>query len=160
MIQRLQSVFLGLIILITATLCGISILHLSYGSEAGSVEYLMNFFYFRRMDNGVLTESHLQWELILLAALVIGLSLYILLDYKNRVRQIRFTWVNLALILALVIAFIVKAYQFVPDFQSDRLMLPSVFGIALLLFPIYLNVRVYYLVKRDEDLVRSADRIR
>jgi hypothetical protein len=40
------------------------------------------------------------------------------------------------------------------------MMISSIFGIAIFLFIVYLNVRVYVLIKKDEDLVRSADRIR
>jgi hypothetical protein len=39
-------------------------------------------------------------------------------------------------------------------------MLPSIIGIALFLFVAYLNVRIFFLIKKDEELIRSADRIR
>jgi hypothetical protein len=58
------------------------------------------------------------------------------------------------------VAFAVKAYLFIPNFSSDKMMISSIFGIAIFLFIVYLNVRVYVLIKKDEDLVRSADRIR
>jgi hypothetical protein len=71
-----------------------------------------------------------------------------------------FTQINLLTIISLIVAFAVKAYLFIPNFSSDKMMISSIFGIAIFLFIVYLNVRVYVLIKKDEDLVRSADRIR
>lgn len=161
MIQRIQSVYLALIIIIVATLCSINVLHLVFvETEGKTTEYFLNLFYFNIKQNGVLFESNLQYGLIFLASLVIGLSIYILMSFKNRKKQMLFTNLNLLAIVSLITTFTVKAYLFVPNFSSDKLMLNSVIGIALFIFMLYLNVRVYYLVKKDEELVRSADRIR
>jgi hypothetical protein len=161
MIQRIQSVFLLLIILLVATLCGISILHLVYVEpESKTTEYVLNLFYFNKLENGVLVESNLQYGLILLSSIVIGLSAFVLLNFKNRLKQMSFTQINLLAIISLIVAFAVKAYLFIPNFSSDKMMISSIFGIAIFLFIVYLNVRVYVLIKKDEDLVRSADRIR
>lgn len=163
MIQRIQSVYLVLIILIVATLCSINVLHLVFVEpepEAKTTEYFLNLFYFTVKQNDRLIESHLQYGLIFLSSIVMGLSIYVLLNFKNRKKQILFTNVNLLAIVILITAFTVKPYLFVPNFSSEKLMLNSVIGMALFIFMLYLNVRVYYLIKKDEDLVRSADRIR
>lgn len=161
MIQRIQSVFLALIMGIVALLCGTTVLHLVYVEpESKTTEYLLNLFYFNKLENGVLVESKLQIGLIIIASMVIGLSLYVLLNFKNRVKQMTFTWLNMLAIISLLTAFAVKAVLFVPNFSSDKLMMGSILGIALFLFMVYLNIRVYYLIKKDEELVRSADRIR
>lgn len=161
MIQRIQSVYLVLIMILVATLCATSILHMVYVVPEGkTTEYVLNLFYFNKLENGILLESHLQIGLILISSIVIGLSLYVLINFKNRVKQMTFTLLNMVAILALLAAFAVKVYLFVPEFSSDKLMAGSILGIALFLFLIYLNVRVYFLIKKDEDLVRSADRLR
>ncbi|MDP1727122.1 MAG: DUF4293 family protein [Bacteroidota bacterium] len=161
MIQRIQSVFLALIIIIIATLCGIDVLHLVYVEpDKKTTEYFLNLFYFNVKVNGVLTESNLQLPLIILASVIMGLSVYTLVSFKNRIRQMQFTLINLILIILLIITFSVKAILFVPNFSSDKMMLNSVWGIALFIFCLYLIIRVYYLIRKDEDLVRSADRIR
>jgi len=36
----------------------------------------------------------------------------------------------------------------------------SIIGLSILFFTLYLNLRSIMLIKRDEELVRSADRIR
>jgi hypothetical protein len=161
MIQRIQSVFLLIIIIIAAALCGINVLHLVYVEpESKTTEYVLNLFYFNKLENGILIESNLQYGLILLVSIIIGLSAYILMNFKNRIRQMSFTQINLLAIISLIGTFAVKAYLFIPNFSSKKMMLSSMIGITLLLFMLYLNVRVYFLIKKDEDLVRSADRIR
>ncbi len=161
MIQRIQSVFLVLIIAIVATLCGMQTLHLIYVEPATpTTEYVLNLFYFNKIENGILVASQMQYLLILLASIVIGLCLYILLNFKNRLKQMQFTQINLFAMLVLLAAFAIKTYTFVPNFSSEKLMLSSLFGISLFLFMVYLNIRVFFLIKKDEELVRSADRIR
>jgi hypothetical protein len=49
---------------------------------------------------------------------------------------------------------------YIPAFDSKNLLLPSMFGIALLFFNFYLIVRSIHFIKKDEDMVKSADRIR
>ncbi len=161
MIQRIQSVFLGLIIAIVASLCGMQTLHLIYVEPTTTTtEYVLNLFYFNKIENGILIDSQLQILLVMLASIVIGLSLYILLNFKNRLKQMLFTQINMFAILVLLAAFAIKAYSFVPNFSSDKLMLSSLFGISMFLFMVYLNIRVFFLIKKDEELVKSADRIR
>jgi hypothetical protein len=82
------------------------------------------------------------------------------MGYKNRVKQMQFTLINMLALFSLLAVFFVKAYLFVPNFSSEKLMLPSMIGITLFIFLIYLNIRVYYLIKKDEELVKSADRLR
>jgi glucan phosphoethanolaminetransferase (alkaline phosphatase superfamily) len=150
-----------MMVVIIATLCSISILHFVFVEpENKTTEYLLNLFYFNKLENGVLIESKLQIGLILISSIIMGLSIFILMGYKNRVKQMKFTLLNLLAIVALVLAFFTKAYMYVPEFSSEKLMLPSMVGMTLLIFLIYLNIRVYNLIKKDEELVKSADRLR
>jgi uncharacterized membrane protein len=48
----------------------------------------------------------------------------------------------------------------IPGFNMSSLSFASTFGIALMIFMFYLNWRAIMLIKRDEELVKSADRIR
>lgn len=161
MIQRIQSVFLLIIIIIAASLCGMSILHLIYiEPESKTTEYVLNLFYFNKLENGILIESNLQIVLILLTSIVIGMSVFILINFKNRIRQMSFTQINVLAIISLIATFGFKAYLYIPNFSSNKMMLSSIFGITSMLFMLYLNIRVYFLIKKDEDLVKSADRIR
>jgi hypothetical protein len=161
MIQRVQSVFLVMIILIVGTLCSIKVLHfVVVEPNIKTTEYALNLFYFNKFENGLLVESKLQFLLIFLASIVIGLSTYTLISFKDRIKQMKFTLINMVALSALVIAFFTNAYLYAPNFTSEKLMVNSMIGITLILFVLYLNIRVFYLIKKDEALVKSADRLR
>jgi amino acid transporter len=89
-----------------------------------------------------------------------GLSAFIIGSYKDRKKQIKFGWINMVAIVLLVVAFLVKAILFIPNFDSSNLLVLSIFGMSIFFFIIYLNLRAIMLIKKDEELVRSADRIR
>jgi hypothetical protein len=161
MIQRIQSVYLAFIIIILSAYCAFDIIHLvEIESGKKATEFALNFFYFNTLENGILIDSQIQIILILLVSVVIGLSIIILINFKNRLKQMQFTRLNLVAILALLTTFTVKAYQFIPNFNAEKLMATSIISIAFMLFTVYLNLRVFFLIKKDEELVKSADRIR
>lgn len=150
-----------MIIAIVAVLCSIKVLHfVTVETNIKTTEYVLNLFYFNKLENGVLIESHLQIGLILIASIVIGLSLYTLFSYTNRVKQMKFTLINMLALVSLLATFFTKAYLYAPNFSGEKLMTSSIIGIALILFVLYLNIRVFYLIKKDEALVKSADRLR
>ena len=60
----------------------------------------------------------------------------------------------------LVLAVFAKAMMAIPTFTFGKLFPYSAIGMMLLTFLFYLNWRALRLVKKDEDLVKSADRIR
>lgn len=161
MIQRLQSVYLFTIILILVLLCSMDTIHyIQIIPEAKSIEYKINLFYFNYFENGQLVESTLQWGLILLTSITIGLCTMAITLYKNRPKQIKICWAVFTSLFFLTLAFLVKAMVYIPSFDSKNLLLPSLFGLSLLFFNFYLVVRSITLIKKDEELVRSADRIR
>jgi hypothetical protein len=84
----------------------------------------------------------------------------VLLSFKNRAKQIKLAKWNYLFMVMLILALFAKAVMYIPNFQFGMLRVDSVFGIALLLFMIYLNFRTIMLIKRDEALIKSADRIR
>jgi uncharacterized membrane protein len=54
----------------------------------------------------------------------------------------------------------IKAFTTIPNFAFNTLSMQSTFGLALLFFMLYLNLRALLLIRKDEELVKSADRIR
>ncbi len=158
MIQRLQTVYLALIIVILVLLCSIEIMH--YRTVVPALEYKLNLFYFNKFENGALTETHMQFGLITISSIIMGLTAFIIGSYKDRKKQIKFGWINMVAIILLIVAFLVKAVLFIPGFDSSNLMVLSIFGLSIFFFIIYLNLRAIMLIKKDEELVRSADRIR
>ncbi len=133
---------------------------MEYSAASISSAYELNLFYFKIIENGMLKETQLQIGLIAITSVVIGLSAIIIGSYKDRKKQIRLSWINLIAIIILVIAFLTKAILFIPNFDSSNLLILSVVGLSIFFFIIYLNLRAIMLIKKDEELVRSADRIR
>jgi len=161
MIQRIQSLYLLGIMLIVATLCSINIIHAVQITEGmPAKEYFLNLFYFTVKQNGVVTESKLQWLLILITAIIIGLSLAALTSYKNRRKQLLYCKLNFLLFIVLLVAFTAAIYTNIPSFNSTTLSMQSGIGISLILFLFYFNWRAHALILKDEELIKSTDRIR
>ncbi|GAB1447546.1 MAG: DUF4293 domain-containing protein [Bacteroidetes bacterium] len=161
MIQRLQTVYLGMIVVILVLLCTMEIIdYMPVVTDGTGLQYKLNLFYFNKFEKGVLVESKLQIGLIILTSIAIGLSSFVIGMFKDRKKQIKFAWINMGVLVALVVAFLVKAMLYIGDFQSENMRLLSIIGLSILFFTLYLNLRSIMLIKRDEELVRSADRIR
>lgn len=160
MIQRLQTVYFIAIIIIAAVSCSGQLIT-SHQMLPGLVkDYTLNSIYFNVYENGSLVSSQIQYLLILLTSVLIGWTINIILTYKNRVKQIRYTKINFAIIAVYILGLFTRAFMLIPDFNFGGLSLKSTFGVALLIFMLYLNMRALMLIKKDEDLVRSVDRLR
>jgi hypothetical protein len=160
MIQRLQTVYFIAIIFICAMACGGSLINVHQMSEGLVKDYIMNMIYLRTYENGVLVSTAIQYELIALVSVIIGWTINIILGFKNRTRQILHTKINFLFMALLIVVLFVKAFTTIPDFAFGTLSMQSTFGLALLFFMLYLNLRALLLIRKDDNLVKSADRIR
>lgn len=166
MIQRLQTVYLIAIIMISAIVCGGQLIdsrQVAFDTATQSNvanDYILNALYFKTYQNGNLVSSEVQYVLILLLSLVMGWTLNIILGFKNRKRQIMHTRINFIFIGAFIAAVFIKAFMLIPGFNFSAMSVKATIGLALLFFMLYLNLRAMLLIRKDENLVRSADRIR
>jgi membrane-associated HD superfamily phosphohydrolase len=111
-------------------------------------------------ENGTLVSSEIQYVLIFLLSAIIGWTLNIMFSFKDRSKQIKLAKWNYLFILLLIVALFTKAVMDIPGFAFAVQRMDSVFGLALLFFIGYLNFRAIMLIKKDDALVKSADRIR
>lgn len=160
MIQRLQTIYLIAIILICAVLCSGSVINMHTSADGINRDYVLNFLYYRIYENNVLVESHLQYALILIAAMLMAWTIKVIFDYKDLARQLRNAKLNFIFMGLLFAGTFSMASLLIPGFNLSTLNFNSVFGIALMIFMFYLNFRVIMLIKRDDTLIKSADRIR
>ncbi len=165
MIQRIQSLFLLAIIVLMGWFCFTKIwvktnektadeiiftpISLTY--ESASVEGNL-------ISNINIVETS-TLHVLVLATLITLLAALSLFNFKSRVKQMKFGFLNTLLI---VILFALMFYQIS---EADKMMLHPQYGeyrmgFFLPLFALGLNVLANYYIKRDEDMVRSADRIR
>lgn len=161
MIQRIQTIYYIAIIIICATLCTGSVVKVIEANPAGgSSEYNLNLFHYTAIENGLLVKNELQIALIALAAIIIGITGVVIFSYRDRVKQIKLSKVNYLIMLLLVLTVFAKAMLYIPAFSFGKMFPYSSVGFLLMVFLFYLNWRAIRLVKKDEELVKSADRIR
>lgn len=160
MLQRLQTVYLFAIVALGIIVSTGTLLSGTVSTEGLVTQYELSLIYFKVKENGVLQSSEIQYGLILILSILIAWTLNVIFNYKNRVKQIKLAKWNYLFIAMLLSAAIAKAVLYIPDFQFGSQPMNSTFGLALIIFMAYLNFRAIMLIKRDEELVKSADRIR
>ena len=155
MIQRLQSVYLLL-----TTLCSVLFLSgnmLKFTDDSGD---LLNITYngLKRISEGESPEQLARLlPLIILILLTAVTALIAIFLYRNRKLQIKFTIGLLILILILVMVLAGYSFLVMRNFDAEiswsiKMILP----LLMLLFT-YLAYRG---IRKDEDLVKSYDRLR
>lgn len=150
MIQRIQSLYL----LLTTVL---SILFLTGGiidfsDEAGSV--------IKFTFNGISGASELLEKTLPITFLIILiplLSAIIIFLFKNRRVQLMLGKVLIALILAFIITLAVYSYLVTERYNAD--ITPG-FKMAIPVIQLILAYLAYRGIKKDDDLVKSYDRLR
>ena len=160
MIQRLQTIYFIAIILICAMLCSGSVINMHTVINNVNRDYTMNFMYYKVYENGQMVESHTQYISIIFVSLIIGWTIKVIFDYKNRTTQIKNAKINFIFMTLLIAGLFSLATVYIPGFNLSTLNFNSVFGIALMIFMYYLNIRAIMLIRKDDNLVKSADRIR
>lgn len=174
MIQRIQTVYLIAIIILVSIMCTGSLLSMKQQNATNGIdEYDLNIFHFKHTEvqnattvDGKPTQTStikvvsVQYGLIAIAAILIGLTLTIIFSFKNREKQIKLTRLNFLVMSMLYAALFAKAINYMPGFEFSKLMPYSSVGVILMIFNLYLNWRVLRLIKKDDELVKSADRIR
>jgi hypothetical protein len=72
----------------------------------------------------------------------------------------KFARINYIFMLLLTLAVFAIAMKDIPDFSFGKIFPYSTFGLLLIVFLFYLNWRAIRLIRKDDDLVKSADRLR
>jgi len=160
MIQRLQTIYLLAIVAICGILCVGSVLNVQAINDGIATDYVLSLIYFKVYENKVLLSSEIQYVLIALTSFLVVWTFRVIFSFKDRKQQIKLARFNFILMLLLVGGIFSKAAMAIPGFNLSSLSLSSIFGQALLIFIFYLNFRAIRLIKKDEELVKSADRLR
>jgi uncharacterized membrane protein len=148
MLQRIQSIFLLAGLLIHAILFKVSF-------YSGSINTLSEIRYTAwQHENLTSHEIHLNLFHIILQFILIGLSIYTIFKYKNRKAQMKLCWY---LVLGTLISFAFSIYSL---FTANYTAYEFGFGTYLITIAAILYICAYFFIKKDEELVRSADRLR
>lgn len=157
MIQRIQSVFLALIFILGAILFASPIL--KFTSYEASFE--MNAYKtFNQADHLVVSNNigigAMQGFIALLALTTIFL-------FKKRQLQIKLCKLNLLLIaiqIAAIVLYIDVAKEAISPKNPNDVVIGLAFGFFIPIVSFILTYLSIWFIKKDEDLVRSADRLR
>ncbi len=160
MIQRIQSLLLaGVVILLTVNL----FVPIWTNSESG-MKIILNAFSITKSAPGLLSTavppaSKNVYYIVALIALCIGLTVYIIFQYKNRVLQLRLC--NLLTLLTLTI---IGSYFMAIPAAKALMIAPSdgnyEVGYFLPILSSILILAARYYIRKDEELVKSVDRLR
>jgi Domain of unknown function (DUF4293) len=158
MIQRIQSIFLAAVVASMVTLLATNIwIKTDVSSDQQSVLSALQLTYAK---GGTVMNTTPTFYIAILAALA-GLSAaFSILQYKNRVRQLLIGVVTSFLIASAVGLTFYYIYQvglptFAPENQGSYTI-----GFYAAVLGLLANMLANRAIRRDEDLVRSADRMR
>lgn len=158
MLQRIQSVFLIMSAILMALFLFLPLWQ-SAGAESGNYEMLFAFYKL----NIVSTEpTPIYWPFVLsgaFAVLAIFTSIIEIFSYKNRMNQMKLGALN-SLLLA---GALISSVWWASDLQKELINgEPGKFmlGIFIPIIAIFLNLLANRFIRKDENLVRSMDRIR
>ncbi len=155
MLQRIQSVYLFLVLVFT-----LLFLFFPLGSlEIGSDTYIIKTWGLSPDPEQVMGSYNHFLGLIslVLAFIVLILTVYTTYQFKNRLLQIKLGKINILLHMLMV----VSAFFFVDSIKKGLEVFFS-YGIAII-FPLLSMILILMAnraIRKDEELVRSADRLR
>lgn len=155
MIQRIQTVYLFLIVLLMGLLLFIPLAEIT---AMGSI--------FDFTASGWLSqEGHMSISMLpvmIFLVLLIIYNLLIIFLYKNRLLQVKLAKLN-GILLAILIAVVVMSADYVAEqifSEGEAYTVDYAIGTYVSFFPLIFNYLAIRAIKKDEELVRSADRLR
>ena len=165
MIQRIQSVFLALIVVAMVSLLFLPLwskVDATTGEEV--VLTAWNLFFQTVNEQGEAVQAGAQTgtstiAIGILAIVAAGVAIYEIFQYKNRLTQMKFGLINSLVLIALFgTSFYYANYVGNTMAAGDTGNYEAGFYMPIL--ALLLNALANRFIKKDEDLVRSADRLR
>jgi len=155
MIQRIQTVYLLLIVILSGITTFSPLADLI--NKADNLIYLVDFNGISLIKpTGSIVESTI-WGLISISALITIIALITIFNYKNRVKQIRLSVINMLFMISFYIFLLLYLWPACIRLHADwHLRMAAVFPLVNLVLS-YLAIGG---IGKDEKLVKSLDRLR
>ncbi len=155
MIQRIQSIFLFMV----SILMGLTVFLPIWGKADDTNKIEMNAIEMIQTSAGETVMEQTTVYLAIIAGLTAILALWNIFNFKNRRFQMKIT-----LFCTLLIAIFIGVSTFL-TYQAENIFSPQIggtfgFGYFLPVAAILFNWLSLRFIKKDEDMVRSADRLR
>jgi hypothetical protein len=158
MIQRVQSVFLFLIVVAMVALFFVPIW--AKTNPADGQEWVLNAFKLAPVNATAETASTNTIFIAILAGAAALIALFEIFQYKNRLNQMKLGLLN-SLVMAALMGFAFYYSSYVgEDLVKTTGQGEYLSGFYLPAVGLLMNVLANRFIKRDEDLVRSMDRLR
>lgn len=166
MIQRIQTLYLGLVLIFSFV--GLISTIGEWTVADAIVAHFSNFTFGAEGAYKALDTTSGPWCLGILLIMVMFLSFLSIMLYRKRMRQLRLTIISTILLVGYVVTYAVFAYYY--QLNLEELAPQAVISIVptfhikfVAVFPvlsIILNCLAIQGIRKDEALVRSLDRIR
>jgi glucan phosphoethanolaminetransferase (alkaline phosphatase superfamily) len=155
MIQRIQSIYLLLISILSLVYLNVSYLRFHYNISDDLVLNLKGIWLagVQTKPDLILSQIPLAFVIILIAILAI-ITVFL---YKNRRIQMKMTMALIILGFISIVILIYYAFSIIAKYKAS--IMPSILMIIPVLVLIF-SILAYRAIRRDEDLVRSYDRLR
>lgn len=154
MIQRIQSIWL--------LLAALAVLCLLFFPMAGSVTaqgyYLLTATGLKlkdAADASIQTHSSINIALLIFTGVIVAIHLINIFNFRNRALQIRMVWTGILLIIALSVWFFMLM-KGIGEMKELDIEAPILLPLLAIIFDLF----ALRGIKRDEKLIRSADRLR
>ena len=155
MIQRIQSLFLLLTSIASVLFLTGNIL--SFFNDAGSGMFMNYRGIFMEGPGGALEMRENQTIIPILVLLIIVVSVVAIFLYKNRKIQIKFALV--AVVLSSALTALTAWYIYLAGEKYQAVMSPGIRTFLPLVIQLF-SILAYLGIRKDENLVRSYDRLR
>jgi len=155
MIQRIQTVYLLIIVILSGFVIFSPLADLL--NNADKLYYLVDFKGISLIQTtGNVIESRI-WALTSVSMVVPILALIAIFSYKNRIKQIRLTVINMLFMLCFYVFLVLFIWPACSRLHADwHLRVVSVFPLVNLILS-YLAIGA---IGKDEKLIKSLDRLR
>ena len=155
MIQRIQTVYLLVIVILSGFVIFSPLADLV--NNVDNLNYLIDFKGISLIQNtGNIVESRI-WALTSVSMVVPILALIAIFSYKNRIKQIRLTVINMLFMLCFYVFLVLFIWPACSRLHADwHLRVVSVFPLVNLILS-YLAIGA---IGKDEKLIKSLDRLR
>ena len=160
MLQRLQSIYLILIIVSCTLMFVTDFCTIAVGDDAVTFNVMgINY-----NNTSFMVSTFIPKVVLVLSVMVIGIAVICLIKFKKRMMQIKLCRINMLLILGLILAIFYGGDIIQNSISSQDPNAAIEYQVNLgTLFPllcIVFNLLASKAIKKDEAMVRSANRIR
>ena len=156
MIQRIQSIFLALVIVLGIVFSFVPILTLTQGDST----FIMGAYKTINVELGNSVAKNM--GIGVLQGLVIIISALVIFLYKNRGLQMKLWKLNILLIAFQIAAMVMYSDSVKNNINTspDEITTVVNFGAIIPLLSLILTYLAIHFIRKDDKLVRSADRLR